>query len=202
LRDFHNQSLQNPIQGMLMHIDQPLLTQVSIKLSPQHMDKTLLYVGREWDKYFPEKGFDFEFLDQSIANAYESETRLSKMIGYFAGLAILISCLGLYGLVAIVTQQRTREIGIRKVLGATVTNIVQLLSRDFVTLVVVSLIIASPISWFVMNKWLENFAFKTDIAWWIFGTAGVLTILITLLTMSLQSMKAALVNPVRSLRSE
>ncbi|MCE6991041.1 ABC transporter permease [Dyadobacter sp. CY323] len=202
LKDFHNQSLQNPIQGMLMHIDQPLLTQISIKLSPRNMEKTLSYVGGEWDKQFPEKGFDYAFLDQSIANAYEREQRLSKLIGYFAGLAILISCLGLYGLVSIVTQHRIKEIGIRKVLGATVPNIVQLLARDFVILVIIAFIIASPVSWYVLNKWLENFAFKTNIAWWIFGVAGILTIVITFATVSFQSIKAALTNPVKSLHSE
>jgi putative ABC transport system permease protein len=115
---------------------------------------------------------------------------------------VLISCLGLYGLVSIVTQQRTKEIGVRKVLGASVNSIVQLLSRDFVILVVVSLVIASPLSWYAMNKWLQDFAFKTDIAWWIFALAGLLTITVTILTVSFQSIKAALTNPVNSLRSE
>jgi putative ABC transport system permease protein len=202
LKDFHNQSLQNPIEGMLMHIDLPHLAQVSVKLSPPNVRETLTYIGAEWDKYFPEKGFDYQFLDQSIADAYQREQRLSKMIGYFAGLAILISCLGLYGLVSIVTQHRTKEIGIRKVLGATVSNIVQLLSRDFVILVTVSLVVASPIAWYALQKWLADFAFKTDIAWWIFAVAGVLVITVTLLTVSFQSVKAALVNPVKSLRSE
>ncbi|MCE7065639.1 ABC transporter permease [Dyadobacter sp. CY326] len=202
LKDFHNQSLQNPIQGMLLNIDQPMFTQVSTKLSAQNTERTLRLIGQQWDKYFPEKGFDYEFLDQSIANAYATEQRLSKLIGYFAGLAVLISCLGLYGLVAIVTQQRTKEIGIRKVLGASVSGIVQLLSRDFVILVVVSLVIASPVAWFAMDKWLQNFAYKTDIAWWVFGLAGVLTLSVTLLTVSVQSIKAALINPVKSLKTD
>ncbi|MCF0048512.1 ABC transporter permease [Dyadobacter sp. LJ53] len=202
LKDFHNQSLQNPIAGMLVHIDLPHLTQVSVKLTPENISGTMAFIGAEWDKYFPEKGFDYEFLDQSIANAYESEQRLGKLIGYFAGLAILISCLGLYGLVSIVAQHRTREIGIRKVLGATVTNIVQLLSRDFLVLVAVSLVIASPIAWYMLDKWLANFAFKTTISLWVFAAAGALVITVTLLTVGLQTVKAALLNPVKSLRSE
>jgi putative ABC transport system permease protein len=202
LKDFHNQSLQNPIQGMLLTIEQPLFTHVSFKLAPRDMDKTLSFVGKEWDRYFPEKGFSYAFLDQSIADAYASEQRLSKLIGYFAGLAILISCLGLYGLVSIVTQQRAKEIGIRKVLGATVGGIVQLLSRDFVMLVTISLIIAAPLSWYLMSKWLEEFAFKTEIAWWIFVLAGVLALTVAVITVSFQSVKAALMNPVRSLGSE
>jgi putative ABC transport system permease protein len=202
LKDFHNQSLQNPIQGMLLTIEQPLFTQVTIKLATQNMDKTLSFVGKEWDKFFPEKGFSYAFLDQSIANSYASEQRLSKLIGYFAGLAILICCLGLYGLVSIVTQQRAKEIGIRKVLGATVTSIVQLLSRDFVVLVMVSLIIAAPLSWYLMGKWLEDFAYKTEISWWIYALAGIVALMVTLITVSFQSIKAALMNPVRSLRSQ
>jgi putative ABC transport system permease protein len=202
LKDFHNQSLQNPIQGMLLTIEQPLFTQVTIKLAPQNMDKTLSFVGKQWDKFFPEKGFSYAFLDQSIADSYASEQRLSKLIGYFAGLAILICCLGLYGLVSIVTQQRAKEIGIRKVLGATVASIVQLLSRDFVVLVMVSLIIAAPLSWYLMDKWLEDFAFKTEIAWWIYALAGIVALAVTLITVSFQSIKAALMNPVKSLRSE
>ncbi|GGM79431.1 ABC transporter permease [Dyadobacter beijingensis] len=202
LKDFHGQSLQNPIEGMVFHIEQPLFTQVSMKLSTAGVDKTLAFIGREWDKYFPEKGFDYQFLDQSIADAYAGEQRLSKLITYFAGLAVLISCLGLYGLVSIVTQQRTKEIGIRKVLGASVRSIVQLLSRDFVVLVGISLVIASPLAWYAMDKWLENFAFKTNIAWWIFGLAGIVTVAVTLLTVSFQSIKAALTNPVKSLKTD
>ncbi len=202
LKDFHSQSLQNPIQGLMLTIDQPMFTQVSIKLSPRNMEKTLAYVRKEWDQYFPEKGFAYEFLDQSIANAYVSEQRLSKLIGYFASLAVLISCLGLYGLVSIVTQQRAKEIGIRKVLGASVQSIVQLLSKDFLILVIVSMIIATPLSYYLMDKWLADFAYKTNIAWWIFGLAGLLAMGVTLLTVSFQSVKAALMNPVKSLKTD
>lgn len=202
LKDFHTQSLQNPIESVLFHIDQNLFTQMSVKLSPDGLDQTLASIGREWDKFFPEKGFDYQFLDQSIADSYANEQRLSKLTGYFAALAILISCLGLYGLVSIATQQRTKEIGIRKVLGASVRSIVKLLSKDFLILVTVSLLIASPMAWYAMNKWLSNFAFKTDVAWWIFGLAGLVTIGITLLTVSFQSIRAALTNPVKSLKTE
>ncbi|WP_234736862.1 ABC transporter permease [Tellurirhabdus bombi] len=202
LKDFHNQSLQNPIEGMLLTIDQPLLRLFSIKINTQNSAETIKVIQKEWDRYFPEKEFAYEFLDQTIERLYEREQRFGKLIGYFAGLAILISCLGLYGLVALVTQQKTKEIGIRKVLGASVGSIVGLLSRDFVLLVVASLVIASPLAWWVMNDWLKGFAYRIDLAWWIFALAGLLVVVVTLLTVSLQSIKAALINPVKSLRSE
>ena len=132
LKDFHNQSLQGPIASMMLTIDQPLLRLFSIKIQAQDKTETLAFIQREWDRYFPEKGFSYQFLDQRLAQLYEREQRLSALIGYFAGLAILISCLGLYGLVALVTQQKTKEIGIRKVLGASVSSLVGLLSKDFV----------------------------------------------------------------------
>ncbi|MFC5410251.1 ABC transporter permease [Larkinella bovis] len=202
LKDFHNQSLQRPIESMLLTIDLPTLRLFSIKLQAQNRAETLKFIQQEWDRYFPEKGFAYTFLDESLARLYESEQRLSKLIGYFAGLAVLISCLGLYGLVSLVTQQKTKEIGIRKVLGATVSSIVGLISRDFVILVVISLVIASPLAWWAMNKWLAEFAYKIDVEWWMFALAGVLAVAVTLLTVSFQSIKAALMNPVKSLRSE
>lgn len=202
MKDFHNRSLQAPIQPMLLTIDQPLLRIFSIKMNSENKAETLKAIQQEWDRYFPEKSFAYEFLDQSIAQLYEREQRLSQLIGYFAGLAVLISCLGLYGLIALVTQQKIKEIGIRKVLGASVGSIVGLLSRDFVILVVVALVIASPLAWWAMTKWLAEFAYKIDIEWWMFALAGVLVVSVTLLTVSFQSIKAALMNPVKSLRSE
>ncbi|GAB3316728.1 ABC transporter permease [Larkinella ripae] len=202
LKDFHNQSLQRPIESVLLTIDQPLLRLFSIKIQSENRAETLKFIQQEWDRFFPEKGFAYAFLDESLARLYESEQRLSKLIGYFAGLAVLISCLGLYGLVSLVTQQKTKEIGIRKVLGATVGSIVGLVSRDFIILVVISLVIASPIAWWAMNKWLSEFAYKIDIEWWMFALAGALAVFVTLITVSFQSVKAALTNPVKSLRTE
>ncbi|GAB3909625.1 ABC transporter permease [Larkinella knui] len=202
LKDFHNQSLQRPIEGMLMTIDQPLLRLFSIKIQSQNRAETLKFIQQEWDRFFPEKGFVAQFLDDTLAQLYENEQRLTKLIGYFAGLAILISCMGLYGLVSLVTQQKTKEIGIRKVLGATVSSLVGLVSRDFIILVVISLVIASPIAWWALTKWLAEFAYKIELSWWMFALAGVLAVLVTLITVSFQSIKAALMNPVTSLRSE
>jgi putative ABC transport system permease protein len=202
LKDFHNQSLYAPITGLVLNVNQPQLNLFSIKLQPKNMEATLEFVQTSWDKYFPEKSFDYDFLDQNLAQLYDREQRRSTLIGYFAGLAILISCLGLYGLVTLVTQQKTREIGIRKVLGASVGSVVMMLSRNFMMLVLVAMVIASPVAWYFMQQWLEGFAYKVDISWWMFVAAGLLVLLIALLTVSYQSIRAALMNPVKSLRSE
>ena len=202
LKDFHNQSLLDPIEGTLFSVDQPRLSLFSIKIQAQDKAETLKFIQQEWDRYFPEKGFSYQFLDQRLAQLYEREQRLSNLIGYFAGLAILISCLGLYGLVSLVTQQKTKEIGIRKVLGASVSSIVGLVSKDFVVLVLIALVIASPLAGWAMTKWLAGFTYKIAIAWWVFALAGLMAMLVTLLTVSFQAIKAALMNPVKSLRSE
>lgn len=127
---------------------------------------------------------------------------MSRIINAFTFIAICISCLGLFGLAAFSAEQRNKEIGIRKVLGASVSGIVQLLSKDFLVLVIIAFIIATPISWFVMNKWLQGFAYKTPVNWWMFGIAGIFTVIIALVTVSSQAVRAAVVNPVKSLRSE
>ncbi len=202
LKDFHNQSLHNPIEPLVLTVDQPLLSLFSIKLQAQDLPQTLAFLRREWDAFFPEKGFDYEFLDQTLASQYDREQRLSRLIGYFAGLAVLISCLGLYGLVSLVTQQKTKEIGIRKVLGASVANIVALLSGGFARLVLVAILVASPLAWWGMNRWLQDFAYKIGIEWWVFVVAGALALGIALLTVSFQAIRAALLNPVKSLRTE
>jgi putative ABC transport system permease protein len=146
--------------------------------------------------------FAYSFLNERFNKMYESEQRVGKLFGIFAGLAVLIACLGLFGLAAFTTIQRTKEIGVRKVLGASVLSIVSLLSKDFVKLVGVAIVIASPLAWYGMNRWLSDFAYKVHIEWWVFLLAGVLAVGVALLTVSFQSIKAALVNPVKSLRSE
>ncbi len=202
VKDFHNQSLYAPISSLVLTVEQPQLTLVSLKLRPQQMEATLQFVQKEWDRFFPEKSFDYEFLDQNLAQLYDREQRRSTLIGHFAILAILISCLGLYGLIMLVTQQKTREIGIRKVLGASVESVVLLLSKNFILLVGVAMLIACPLAWYFMEQWLEGFTYKIDIEWWVFVVAGLLALGIALLTVGFQSIKAALMNPVESLRSE
>ncbi|MCY7359295.1 MAG: ABC transporter permease, partial [Rudanella sp.] len=146
--------------------------------------------------------FNYSFLDDDFDRMYRSEQRVGTIALIFALLAILISCLGLFGLAAFMAEQRTKEIGVRKVLGASVVSIVTLLSKDFLKLVLIAIVIASPIAWWAMHRWLQDFAYKIDIEWWVFALAGLLAVGIALLTVSFQSIKAALMNPVKSLRSE
>ena len=153
-------------------------------------------------KYSPDSPFNFQFVDQEYALKFAAEERISKLAAVFAGLAIFISCLGLFGMASFIAEQRTKEIGIRKVLGATVNNIWQLLSGDFVILVGVSCLLATPIAWFLMDRWLEKYTYHTQISWWIFVFASVGTLAITLITVSYQAIRAALLDPVKSLRSD
>jgi putative ABC transport system permease protein len=146
--------------------------------------------------------FSYRFLDESFNQMYRAEQRIGRIILIFSTLAILIACLGLFGLSTFIAEQRTKEIGIRKVLGASVSGIVQLLSKDFIKLVALSFIFAAPLAWYFMNKWLQDFAYRIHISWWIFLLAGVLAVTIALVTVSFQAIKAALMNPVRSLRTE
>jgi len=157
---------------------------------------------KTWKQFNPGFPFQYFFTDEEIAKNYKAEYTVSKLSRYFAFLAIFISCLGLSGLVTFTAEQRTKEIGIRKVLGASVSGIVQMLSKDFLKLVLIASIIAFPIAWWAMDNWLADYAYKVDIGWWIFPIAGLAAMLIALLTVSLQAIKAAFANPVGALRSE
>lgn len=150
----------------------------------------------------PKFPFDYRFADDEYQKLYKSETVVGSLANYFAFLAIFISCLGLLGLSAFTAEQRTKEIGVRKVLGASVSSIFGLLSKDFLKLVLLAIVIATPLAWWAMSQWLQGFAYQVDLSWWIFALAGLLAIGIALLTISFQSVKAALMNPVKSLRSE
>ena len=180
---------------------------LGIKLSTQQggtesIRRLIGEVETSWNAIFPDFVFKYEFLDQTLANFYQSEERIYSLFRLLAGIAIFIGCLGLYGVVSFMAESRTKEVGIRKVLGASVGHILHLFSADFVRLVLIALVIASPIAWYVMSKWLADFPYKIDIEWWMFAGAGLLAVGIALLTVSFQSMKAALMNPVKSLRSE
>ena len=144
----------------------------------------------------------FFFLDEEYDAMYRTEQRLGMLMSLFCGIAILITCLGLLGLMAFIVAQRTKEIGIRKVLGASVVNITTMLSKDFLRLVIIAIVIASPVAWYFMNHWLQDFAYRITIGWWIFLVAGAIAFLIAFITVSSQAIKAALANPVKSLRTE
>ncbi len=166
------------------------------------MGATLSNVEKIWKELIPSEPFQYSFMNDDFQKNYQSDARTSRIVNTFTIISILISCLGLFGLAAFAAQQRTKEIGVRKVLGASVTSIVTLLSKDFLKLVLIAIVIASPIAWYAMNAWLADFAYKIDISWWVFALAGGLAVGIALLTVSFQSVRAALMNPVESLRSE
>ena len=153
-------------------------------------------------KYDPDNTFNYTFADQEYAKKFSNERRLGQLVSVFASLAIFISCLGLLGLASFVAEQRTKEIGIRKVLGASVTGMWQMLSRDFVVLVIISFFIAIPIAYYLLNSWLLNYEYRTQMSWWIFFLTGMGALIITLTTVSYQALKAALMNPVNSLKTE
>ncbi|HEX2606996.1 MAG TPA: ABC transporter permease [Flavisolibacter sp.] len=174
----------------------------SFKVKAEQVPALLKSIESKWKEMAPSLPFSYRFLDESFNEMYRSEQRAGKIALIFSVLAILIACLGLFGLAAFIAEQRTKEIGIRKVLGASVQGIVQLLSKDFVRLVLLSFLIASPLAWYAMHKWLEDFAFRVDINWWIFALAGCIALGIALFTISFQAIRSALANPIKNLRTE
>ncbi|WP_460637317.1 ABC transporter permease [Larkinella harenae] len=201
VEDFHFASMKQKIAPLVLFPEDGGHV-LLVKLSGNRLPNTLQFLEEKWKTIVPSRPFEYEFLDQEFNAMYSAETRTGRIFGVFAFLSILLACLGLLGLSAYTTAQRTKEIGIRKVLGASVTNIVLMLSRDFLKLVLVAIVLASPLAWWAMNQWLQDFAYRIDIVWWVFAVAALIAIGIAFLTVSFQSLKAALMNPVRSLRSE
>ncbi|MFD1145185.1 ABC transporter permease [Larkinella insperata] len=203
LADFHQHGLREKIKPVLTFIT-PAYTYryLSLRLGAGDVRASVAEVERFWRKRFPGYEFDYYFLDEDFNRQYKTEQQLSTLVGIFAGLAIFIACLGLFALTTFTAEKRTKEIGIRKVLGASVASIVTLLSKDFLKLVFVSILIASPVAWYVMSHWLQEFAYKIEVGWWIFVLAGAGALFVAFLTVSFQSIKAALANPVKSLKTE
>ncbi len=205
--DFNQFSLHEPIKPLVICSSDEMENTINIALQPQNASGTtwktaIKKIEKAWKEVYPEKEFFYTFFDEDIAEYYDGEKHLSTLLMWATGLAVFISCLGLLGLVIHTTTQRTKEIGVRKVLGATVSQIVALISKDFIKLVLFAFVIAAPIAWFGMHKWLNNFAYRTEITWWIFIASAVIMIFIALLTLSIQTIRAAIVNPVKSLRAE
>jgi ABC-type antimicrobial peptide transport system permease subunit len=197
------ESPYKPVRPTLTSILQWPGNTVSIKLNPKlSVEEALAKVEPVFKKYVTSMPFDYKFVDEEYAKKFEAEVRIGKLSSFFAILAILISCLGLFGLASFVAEQRTKEIGIRKVLGASVINLWQMLSKEFVLLVILSCLIAIPIAYYFLHQWLLNYEYRTEISWWIFVAAGIGALVITLLTVSFQAIKAAIANPVKSLRTE
>ncbi|GAB3316567.1 ABC transporter permease [Larkinella ripae] len=202
VKDYHSQSLRSTLVPHLFLYADWNFQLASIRIDPHRQATALEHIAREWKAVFPNYYFDAHFLDQDIQAFYDDERKITNFLTLFAAVGILIGCLGLFGLVSFVVTQRTREIGVRKVLGATVASIVSLLSKDLLKLVLVAFALAVPIGWYAMNRFLEDYTYRIEIEWWIFALAGGLAGLVALLTVSVQSVKAALTNPVTSLRSE
>ena len=173
-----------------------------IRLNKSNIPGSIRFIEKTWKQFFPDQAFQYSFADDNLQKLYESENRLASMFSSFALLAIGISSLGLFSLVALIVKQRFKEIGIRKVMGASVPGIVLLLSKDFIKLILVAVLIASPLAWYGANKWLEDFAYRIDVQWWIFAVAAVLALFTGLLTVSFQTFRAARMNPVHVLKSE
>jgi putative ABC transport system permease protein len=176
---------------------------INIRIASQvPLNSALAKIETAFKKHNPSAPFEFSFVDEKYAAKFANEEKIGKLAGFFAALAILISCLGLFGLASFVAEQRTREIGVRRVLGATVLNVWKLLSKDFVLLVCISMIIATPVAWYFMNGWLENYRYRITVSWWIFGLTGGIVLFLTLAMVSFQAIKAALRNSAKTLRME
>ncbi|PWU01253.1 MAG: cell division protein FtsX [Bacteroidetes bacterium] len=201
VKDFHFRSLHEMITPLVMIMDRDYSFMI-VKTKTKDIQGLIETMKQKWTALTSESPFIYSFLDDRFNNTYKAEQNIGNILGIFAGLTIFVACLGLFGLATFTAEQRTKEIGIRKVLGANVSGIVSLLSKDFLKLVFVAFIIACPVAWFVMNKWLQEFAYRTQINWWIFVSAAFIAIIITIITISFQAIKAALANPVNSLRSE
>ena len=203
VKDFHFKALHEPVQPYAFQLNNnPSYNYLVAHASTADMKGTLKSIEASWNKLNPNEPFEYSFLDQDFYKNYEAEERLSSIVGYFTIIAILISCLGLFGLAAFSAEQRIKEIGVRKVLGASVGSIVTLLSKDFLKLVGIAILIASPIAWFAMNKWLQDFAYRTNIGWEVFVITTGIALFIAIMTVSFQAIRAAIANPVKSLRTE
>jgi len=202
VKDFHFRSLQTVIKPLSMRIEPGGCNLLAVNISASNAKSTIATIENKWKTMVPTRPFCYFFLDEFFDRQYRAEERFGKLFLNFAILAILISCLGLLGLASYSTMQRTKEIGIRKVMGASVSNIVNLLSKDFLKLVLLSFAIATPVAGYFMYKWLQDFAYKTSMHWWIFAVSGIIAVFIALFTVSFQAIKVAVANPVKSLRTE
>jgi putative ABC transport system permease protein len=200
VKDFHIQSLHHRIGPLIIQISES--NNLYIKMKPDKINSTVEFVEKAFKSFDPGLPIDFHFLDDDFDKLYSTEKRMGKIFGYFSFLAIIISCLGLIGLSLFMTERRTKEIGIRKINGAKSIEIFSLLSGEYIIWVMISILIACPVAWYAMNKWLNNFAYRISIGWWVFALAGILALVIALLTVSWQSYRAANKNPVEALRYE
>ncbi len=202
LKDFNDRSFRNDLAPLLITTNIAMYRQAAIKLGTTNIASTMQSVKKIWEQTFPDYSYEYKFLDDKIGSFYKQENQLSQLYKAFAAIAIFLSCLGLYGLASFMAVQRIKEVGIRKVLGATAGSIVYLFSKEFIILIAIAFAIATPIAWFYMHQWLQYYAYRISISWWLFAAGGLVAIIIALVTVSFQAIKAALANPVKSLRTE
>ncbi|MBS1605167.1 MAG: FtsX-like permease family protein, partial [Bacteroidetes bacterium] len=204
MRDFNLASVRSFINPMIYSSDlkHGFVLHVAMPRDPSGWPSVIKRMAAAWKQVYPDEDFDYSFMDKKIADLYAEDVQLSRLLAWSAGIAILISCLGLLGLVIFVTNRRVKEIGVRKVLGASVRQIVGLLSVDFVRLLLIAVVIAVPVAWWQTHSWLENFAYHTELSWWIFVVCGVAMIGVAFLVMWVRAGRAAMANPVDSLRTE
>ncbi|HVV53914.1 MAG TPA: FtsX-like permease family protein, partial [Mucilaginibacter sp.] len=202
VKDFHYASMREKITPAAFYYRPSYFSTIYVKTTGRDASQAIRAAGKQFKQYNGQYPFSYSFLDEIFDNIYKGESQEATLFDYFSGIAIFISCLGLLGLATYTAQVRVREIGVRKVLGASVANITGMLSMDFLKLVLIAILIASPVAWYLMHKWLQDFAYRIHIQWWVFAVAGVLAIAIAFATISYQAIKAALMNPVKSLRSE
>lgn len=201
-KDFHFMSLHSKIQPTVMHIVPSRFYDLSVRIETSDITSTLSYFESIWKSLFPNRPFEYYFLDAEYGMQYRTDERMARLLGIFSGLAILIACLGLFGLTVFIAERRTREIGIRKVLGATIPNVMMLISKDFMKLVIIANIIAWPITIYFMNEWLKDFAYRINIEWITFPLSGLFALVIALVTVSYHAGRSAMINPIESLRHE
>ncbi|WP_162340296.1 ABC transporter permease [Cyclobacterium salsum] len=202
VKDYHHKSLHEKIDPVVFSLDPYGGSSYLVKVNAGNATQALDHAKNVWNEFTPEQPFEYSFLDEEFDRLYKEDRKALTLSTAFGGLSILLSSLGLLGMITVSVQQRTKEIGIRKVMGANVTVILALLSKDFVKLVLIAIAIASPIAWYVMNRWLENFAYRIEMDWWMFAAAGLVAVMIALVTLSFQTLRAAVANPVEALRSE
>jgi putative ABC transport system permease protein len=201
VKNFNYESLRQNVGPLCFRLGESTGI-ASFKVNTANMKGLVATIGSVWKKMAPGMPFSYRFMDDAFDNMYRAEQRIGKLALGFSILAILVACMGLFGLATYAAEQRVKEIGIRKVLGASVGGIVEMLSVDFIKLVVISALISFPLSWWAMSKWLANFAYRINISWWVFVAAAVVAIVIAMATTSYQAIRAALMNPVKSLRTE
>jgi len=202
VNDFHFNSLHENIQPLAIYPSQERFSRITVRTDVSNVSRSVEWITSVWKKHFPSALLDYNFLDKEIWEQYREEQRFSKIFSCFSLLSLLIACLGLYGLVSYAATQRVKEIGIRKILGASVRGIVVLLASDFLKLILLAFVIATPVAMYAMQGWLRDFVYRINIEWWMFASAGLLVIMVALITVSFKAIKAAIANPVKSLRAE